>query len=394
MLSQNKLVNFLLPLVALFALQAGFAQNIGIGTTNPHPNALLDISSSDKGILAPRMDSNSRKNIPATKGLLVYDTTTNCYWYNNGAVWVNVPPAGGSAGTLLYWNGSRWTSLSPGTPGQYLTYNTSGLPVWAGAGAVAISTAPASGITQTAAISGGNISTDGGSPITARGVVWSRSPNPTVALTTKTNDGSGLGSFTSNIPDLMAGYTYYVRSYATNANGTTYGNQINFVSAAAAGPFTIGQSYGGGIIFYIDGSGQHGLIAAPNDQSISIQWMPNGSSSATTNALGLAIGTGGTNTTSIINTLGNSSYAATLCRNFYNGGGFTDWYLPSLYELNQLFLQRNVVGGFPTADFAFYWSSSEISTDNAWMMDFMQPGPNQQSFYKGNAIYVRAIRAF
>lgn len=397
MFLQKKTTKALLALLFLMALQTGFAQNIGIGTTSPNPNALLDISSGNKGLLAPRMDSTSRKNIPATKGLLVYDTTYNSYWFHNGSAWVNMPPAGTGNGALLYWNGSRWVSLAPGAPGQYLTYNAGGTPIWSGAGTVALSTTAASGITQTAAQSGGSISSDGGATITARGVVWSRDPNPTVALSTKTNDGSGTGTFTSNITGLAAGYTYYVRSYATNANGTTYGNPINFVTTAAAGPFTIGQSYGGGIIFYIDGSGQHGLIAAPTDQSSSAQWIPAGAtSSVVTNATGFAIGTGAANTSTIITVQGNSPYAATNCRLYYNGGGFSDWYLPSLFELNQLYLQRTAVGGFPdpNAGPAYYWSSSEISDNNAWMMDFGSSSPNQQSSTKYNGLYIRAIRAF
>jgi hypothetical protein len=399
MLLQKKTKKALLALLFLVALQTGFAQNIGIGTANPNPNALLDISSGNKGLLAPRMDSTARKNIPATKGLLVYDTTYNSYWFSNGTAWVNMPPAGTGNGSLLYWNGNRWVSLAPGTPGQYLTYNGSGVPIWSGAGTVALSTTAASGITQTAAQSGGSISSDGGAAITARGVVWSLSPNPTVALTTKTNDGSGTGTFTSNITGLAAGYTYYVRSYATNANGTTYGNQINFVSSAAAGPFTIGQSYGGGIIFYIDGSGQHGLIAAPADQSTSVRWFPaGGSNPALTNASGFAIGTGAANTTTIINAQGNSPYAATLCRLYYNGGGFTDWHLPSLFELSQLFLQRAVVGGFPDPNLSgpnYYWSSSEVDIDEAWVIDFnTNTVPTQLPSSKYNTIRIRAVRAF
>jgi hypothetical protein len=398
MLSKKNTRKVLLALLSGFIfLQTGYTQNIGIGTINPNPNALLDISSNNKGLLAPRMDSTSRKNIPATKGLMVYDTTTSCYWYNNGTTWVNLPAAGSAAGSMLYWNGSRWVNLAPGASGQYITCNAGGLPVWSGAGTVALSTAIASGITQTAAISGGTISADGGSFITARGVVWATSPSPTIALSTKTNDGSGTGTFTSTITGLLAGYTYYVRSYATNANGTSYGNPINFVSITAGGPFTIGQQYAGGIIFYLDGSGQHGLIAAPNDQSININWTPSNNFPVTVNAGGLAIGTGSANTTNIINAQGNVSYAASLCRLFYAGGGFTDWYLPSLYELNELFLQRNIVGGFPDptiVSMAYYWSSSEISAGNAWMIDFANAGPSQQSFNKVNSIYVRAIRSF
>jgi uncharacterized protein (TIGR02145 family) len=79
--------------------------------------------------------------------------------------------------------------------------------------------------------SGGTISSDGGSVVTARGVCWSTSPGPTVALPTKTSNGSGTGSFSSNITGLNAGTTYYVRAYATNGVGTAYGNEVTFTTS-------------------------------------------------------------------------------------------------------------------------------------------------------------------
>jgi hypothetical protein len=87
-------------------------------------------------------------------------------------------------------------------------------------------------ITATSATSGGEITNDGGNNITVRGVVWSTSTNPTISLATKTNDGIGLGIFTSNITGLTANNTYYVRSYATNTNGTNYGNEVSFTTTA------------------------------------------------------------------------------------------------------------------------------------------------------------------
>jgi hypothetical protein len=94
-----------------------------------------------------------------------------------------------------------------------------------------LSTTAASSITVTSAISGGNITADGGFSVTARGVCWSTSPLPTIALSTKTSDGSGLGAFTSNISGLNSYTIYYLRAYATNANGTSYGNQITFTTS-------------------------------------------------------------------------------------------------------------------------------------------------------------------
>lgn len=94
----------------------------------------------------------------------------------------------------------------------------------------ALTTAAVSSITGTTAVSGGNIISDGGADVTARGVCWSTSENPTINLTTKTSDGIGIGSFTSNITDLTPGTTYYVRAYATNSVGTSYGEQKSFAT--------------------------------------------------------------------------------------------------------------------------------------------------------------------
>jgi uncharacterized protein (TIGR02145 family) len=93
-----------------------------------------------------------------------------------------------------------------------------------------LTTTSASSITQTAASSGGNISNDGGAAIIARGVCWSTSANPTIALITKTNDGAGTGAFTSNLTGLSANTTYFVRAYATNSLGVGYGNEISFTT--------------------------------------------------------------------------------------------------------------------------------------------------------------------
>jgi hypothetical protein len=89
-----------------------------------------------------------------------------------------------------------------------------------------------SAITSVSATSGGNIITDGGAPVNARGVCWNTSGNPTV-VDNKSSDGAGTGSYVSQLSALMPNTTYYVRSYATNSLGTSYGNQISFLTPAA-----------------------------------------------------------------------------------------------------------------------------------------------------------------
>lgn len=92
-----------------------------------------------------------------------------------------------------------------------------------------ISTTTISSITSSTAVSGGNVTSDGGATIIARGVCWYISSNPTIIHYTTAN-GTGTGSFTSSITGLTAGTKYYVRAYATNSEGTSYGNEVSFTT--------------------------------------------------------------------------------------------------------------------------------------------------------------------
>jgi len=95
-----------------------------------------------------------------------------------------------------------------------------------------LSTARVTQITATSARSGGNITFDGGYPVTARGVCWSTSSGPTTA-DSHTADGTGTGGFSSNLSVLSESTTYYARAYATNIAGTGYGNEISFSTPQA-----------------------------------------------------------------------------------------------------------------------------------------------------------------
>ena len=168
----------------------------------------------------------------------------------------------------------------------------------------------------------------------------------------------------------------------------------NTISAAGPTTLTIGQAYQGGIIFWLDATGQHGLIAATADQSTGIQWY-NGTYRYTgTTSDGLYSGT--MNTAMIIatqmadNQTGN--FAAKVCADYsVTDGGVTygDWYLSSKYELNLLYLQKTAVGGFASA---YYWGSTEVSSSNAWFQDF--DNGTQNSYFKSYPGHVRAVRAF
>jgi uncharacterized protein (TIGR02145 family) len=96
-----------------------------------------------------------------------------------------------------------------------------------------LSTTDISSVTSNSVISGGNIISNGGLDITAKGVVWGTSNNPTILLSTKTNDGIGTSSFTSNVTGLNADTKYYLRAYAINKIGTNYGNEISFTTRSS-----------------------------------------------------------------------------------------------------------------------------------------------------------------
>ena len=156
----------------------------------------------------------------------------------------------------------------------------------------------------------------------------------------------------------------------------------------AKAAFKIGESHGGGIVFYVDESGQHGLVTSTSNQSTSMRWF-NGSFVETT-ATGIKTGTGSTNTEAIIKSQGLGVYAASICDKL-ELNGYNDWFLPSKDELNLLYMQKaaGVIGDFEND---FYWSSTENSNNGAWSQSFTN-GANS-SANKDGAYDVRAIRAF
>ena len=157
----------------------------------------------------------------------------------------------------------------------------------------------------------------------------------------------------------------------------------------------IGMAYGGGKIAYVLVSGDagydaavpHGLIAAAADQSTGIRW---GSSPGV--ALSEALGTGSFNTDSSITVNGSGTdYAAGLAR-AYNGGGYTDWYLPSIDELYKLYLNQATIGGFSSS--GYYWSSS-FTIDFVQFAGLVYMGGGSPTYVNPSSTYrVRAVRSF
>lgn len=190
-------------------------------------------------------------------------------------------------------------------------------------------------------------------------------------------------------------------SSTSSTTTTTSTSTSTTTTTTTAGPaecpedYTIGQAALGGKIAYILQSGdpgydsnlQQGFVATIADVSSGAGWGCSGTE--ITGANGTAIGTGNQNTIDIMAECPTAGIAARLCGDLIEGG-FSDWYLPSSDELNQLYLNSVAIGGFNND--TSYWSSSEFNEFQAFSQDFVTSA--QQPISKNAPISVRAIRSF
>jgi hypothetical protein len=159
----------------------------------------------------------------------------------------------------------------------------------------------------------------------------------------------------------------------------------------------IGKTYEGGIIFYLDNTGQHGLVAAPKDQGSYIWGFDYTNISG---AEGKTIGTGNQNTIDIVASCSDSNIAASVCVNLVLNG-YSDWYLPSIDELYLMFqnLHKKGFGDFESefcffnCEDVYYWSSTEYDDMFAWSLNF-KTGNSNYFTMKNLTNNVRPIRAF
>lgn len=179
------------------------------------------------------------------------------------------------------------------------------------------------------------------------------------------------------------------------------------------GTYTVGQQAMGGVVFYVDSTGQHGLIAAraDNNNGNPVRWSVSGETFATGD--GIFAGQGNTQLAIALQAAAiaagggdDDNTAVRVCKNHAiqadgesacaapGAAGdtcYADWYLPSKFELNQLYLQKDTVGGF--ANNAFYWSSTESGAGIAWSQSFLN-GIQFGVGVKTSLLRVRCVRAF
>jgi hypothetical protein len=194
-------------------------------------------------------------------------------------------------------------------------------------------------------------------------------------------EGSGSYGYSLTFTGAMSG-PVYVRAYARTSVGVYYSNERSFTPLT----LSIGSSYAGGIVFDLDGTGQHGLVCAPGNQGI-YPWGCHGTDIPNTST---AVGTGATNTAYILAGCTQRPIAASVCADLVLNG-YSDWYLPSIGELQLMYSRLHLqgLGGFGGG---YYWSSSQDDPYDALYMYFhISILPHVSKDYNNQ---VRAVRAF
>jgi hypothetical protein len=283
--------------------------------------------------------------------------------------------------------------ITGGTPGvgKVLTSDADGLAGWQDLAAVEVTLAGAETLSNKT-LTSPEIAT-----ISNTGTLTLPTTTGTIALTSDIPEGQSSGTTTGDM-QYWNGSAWVVVAATPNEGAAL--QMISGVPTWVGGtaPAAVGDLRAGGIVFWVDpADNTHGLVCAIDDQSSRIRWY-NGNYT-TTGATGTAIGTGSANTTAIIANQGTTetAYAAGLAR-AYNGGGYTDWFLPSKDELNQMYENKAMINSTATANSGsnftnnYYWSSTEYDAGSAWLQSFNNG--DQANGGKSNTVYVRAVRAF
>jgi uncharacterized protein (TIGR02145 family) len=235
--------------------------------------------------------------------------------------------------------------------------------------------------TQSATLYGAVVSANG--TVVQRGFVLDTLPQPTIDDVV-VSGGTQLGNFNEVKNGLTSnGKTYYVRSYLITSIDTTYSNQLSFTTAASSSYLSVGQTFQGGIIFYLADDGQSGLIVTASN----IGTTKFGCEGTEIGGTSQGLWSGKQNTDRILSVCSESNTASAMCASYVHQG-YDDWYLPSWDELIVMRqnLHNNGIGNFSW----WLWSSSEVDANRANSHD-MSCGAYLSKSSQGG---VRAVRTF
>ncbi len=293
----------------------------------------------------------------------------------NGETIVNADIAGLLAGTTYHFRVKSQNSLGGIEYGEDLTFTTLGeLPQTI--------TVDATNVKSVSATLNGTVNANYLMTI----VEFEYGTTASYGLTATPSQNPVAGNITTNVSSDISGLTlhttYHYRIKAENSYGITYSDDLTFTTH-----YVVGESYFGGVIFYIDNSGEHGMVCAAEDQSTGEIWY-NGSYMIT-NANGTSIGTGAANTFAIVAVQGTGVYAAKLCDDLVLNG-YSDWFLPSKDELHLMYDYLN----HGSYGYAEYWSSSEGDLYTAWKLGVQTGGLDSNYYNKFGSHPIRAARAF
>ncbi|MDB9888419.1 MopE-related protein [Polaribacter sp.] len=471
-------------LAAVLLTATTYAQ-VGVGTTTPDASSALDITSTTKGLLIPRMTTTQRNLISSPAiGLQIYNTTTNSLEYKAASGWVSYKylPDGTSIGEMNYWNGISWETISSGANGQVLKF-INNIPTWSSvdlttyyldsdgdgygnaANSIIATTVPnayvndntdcndtdsAINMAATEICDGidnncdGSIDegfsfvtyyidadNDGYGNISDSGALYCSNPGVGYSLTNDDCDDTDAA-----INPTQPEFIYYVdldgdgygdvndlegTVFCLNPGGYSKTNDdcddtdsvINPGRAEIGGNsvdencdgniYVVGDYVAGGVVIYIaptptdlngDGIENFGLVCSIDDLSTGIRWS---SDLRDTNALGEIVGTGKNNTDIITGIYGNNTTYAAGLANAYTGGGYSDWFLPSIKELQHMYNNKDIIettallnGGSaftPTSN--GYWSSTEFISTKAYRVKWS----NGNDGTNGKVVTLHAVRA-
>jgi hypothetical protein len=284
--------------------------------------------------------------------------------------------------------------ITGGTPGvgKVLTSDADGLAGWQDVAAVEVT------LTGAETLSNKTLTSPKIAAISNTGTLTLPTITGTIALTSDIPEGQSSGTTTGDM-QYWNGTAWAVVAATPNEGATL--QMIAGIPTWVGGtpPPAVGDFRYGGVVFWVNPSDNtHGLVCAIEDQSSGIRWY-NGNYT-TTGATGNAIGAGSANTAKIIASQGatETAYAAGLAR-AYNGGGYTDWFLPSRFELNQMHTNKATINTTATANSGsnftnnYYWSSTEYGFYEAFFQVFSSGSQywTDKNYTNG---HVRAVRAF